>query len=354
MHGRCGPPFPIARGLLAVVVLILSPTLWGADSDRREVLRFAAEMAAKGNWREARFRWERASAADPGDAQLLNNLAVAAEALGEPERARELYARAMRLPVRREADAEKISENASRSGRFWKGVLSENGAAPAAAPPATPAPSAAPETKGKGGGDTVRLSVMLPLPARLDLSNDKTLLVASFLARQTDLLDVGNELARFLRIEFRKKGPLQVLEVTPPPAIPEQTLDDLAANRDFWQMLGREHGADLIVSGSIRFDRRDASGFQEVEDISPITGQKIRTTRFVEQEQFTYELDILFLDGHTGALRLRDRLSRGAVFRGQANDPITAFYQLSEAVAGDVLAVVAPRTREEMRILFRG
>ena len=103
-----------------------------------------------------------------------------------------------------------------------------------------------------------------------------------------------------------------------------------------------------------RFDRRDASGFQEVEDISPITGQKIRTTRFVEQEQFTYELDILFLDGHTGALRLRDRLSRGAVFRGQANDPITAFYQLSEAVAGDVLAVVAPRTREEMRILFRG
>ena len=111
---------------------------------------------------------------------------------------------------------------------------------------------------------------------------------------------------------------------------------------------------EIIVSGGIRFDRRDASGFQEVEDVSPITGQKIRTTRFVEQEQFTYELDILFLDGHTGALRLRDRLSRGALFRGQANDPITAFYQLSEAVAGDVLAVVAPRTREELRILFRG
>jgi len=264
----------------------------------------------------------------------------------------------MSLPTRRDSDAEKISENATRSARFWKGVVSteavpaDHGAA--APPPAPPAAPPAPEGKSRGGGDTVRLSVMLPLPARLDLSNDKTLLVASFLARQTDLMDVGSELARFLRIEFRKKGPLQVLEVTPPPAIPEQTLDDLAANRDFWQMLGREHGADLIVSGQIRFDRRDASGFQEVEDISPITGQKIRTTRFVEQEQFTYELDILFLDGHTGALRLRDRLSRGAVFRGQANDPITAFYQLSEAVAADVLAVVAPRTREEVRILFRG
>ena len=116
------------------------------------------------------------------------------------------------------------------------------------------------EGNAKGGGDTVRLTVSLPLPARLDLTNDKTLLVASFLARQTDLMDVGNELARFLRIEFRKKAALQVLEVTPPPAIPEQTLDDLAANHEFWQMLGREHGADLIVSGSIRFDRRDASG----------------------------------------------------------------------------------------------
>jgi len=358
MHGPPRLHFRTGRGLLAAIVLLISPMLSGADSDRRETLRFAAEMAAKGNWREARFRWERASAADPGDAQLLNNLAVAAEALGEPDHARELYSRAMSLPTRRDSDAEKISENATRSARFWKGVVSpeavpaDHGAAsPSPAPP--PAPPA-PEGKSRGGGDTVRLSVMLPLPARLDLSNDKTLLVASFLARQTDLMDVGSELARFLRIEFRKKGPLQVLEVTPPPAIPEQTLDDLAANRDFWQMLGREHGADLIVSGQIRFDRRDASGFQEVEDISPITGQKIRTTRFVEQEQFTYELDILFLDGHTGALRLRDRLSRGAVFRGQANDPITAFYQLSEAVAGDVLAVVAPRTREEMRILFRG
>ena len=361
MHGPSRPLFRTRRGLLAALVLLISPFLSLADSDRRDTLRFAAEMAAKGNWREARFRWERAAAADPGDAQLLNNLAVAAEALGEPDRARELYARAISLHTKREADAEKISENASRSARFWKGVAStepappDNGTpAPAAvAPPAPPSPPAA-ESKSRGGGDTVRLSVMLPLPARLDLSNDKTLLVASFLTRQTDLLDVGNELARFLRSEFRKKAPLQVLEVTPPPAIPEQTLDDLAANRDFWQMLGREHGADLIVSGGIRFDRRDASGFQEVEDVSPITGQKIRTTRFVEQEQFTYELDILFLDGHTGALRLRDRLSRGALFRGQANDPITAFYQLSEAVAGDVLAVVAPRTREELRILFRG
>ena len=350
MHGPSGLRAQLLLASLAVIFLWTSPSVLArADSERKDMLRFAAEMASKGNWREARFRWERAAAADPSDPYVLNNLAVASEALGEPERARDLYARALAHAAKNASDNEKILENASRSNRFWKGVVTGE------APPATPAPAGAPgEGSAKKGGDTVRLPVELPLPARLDLSNDKTLLVASFLARQTDLLDVANELARFLRIEFRKKASLQVLEVTPPPAVPEQTLDDLAANREFWQMLGREHGADLIVSGQIRFDRRDASGFQEVDEVSPITGQKIRTTRFVEQEQFTYELDLLFLDGHTGALRFRDRLSRGAIFRGQANDPITAFYQLSEAVAGDVLAVVAPRTRQEIRILFRG
>jgi hypothetical protein len=354
MHGpsRLRPSltarFPI--GLLAGGVLLAGP-LVQAESDRRDMLRFAVEMAEKGNWREARFRWERASAAEPDDPHLLNNLAVASEALGEPERARDLYARASSLSAGNQGLAQKISENAARSARFWKGAA-EFAAGEAAPAAAALAPAAS--GRARGGGDTVRLAVSLPLPARLDLSSVKTLLVASFLSRETDLLDAGHELARFLRIEFRKKSALQVLEVTPPPAIPEQTLDDLAANRDFWQMLGREHGADLIVSGSIRFDRRDASGFQEVDDVSPITGQKIRSTRFVEQEQFSYELDLLFLDGHTGELRFRDRLTRGAIFRGQSNDPITAFYQLSEAVAGDVLAVVAPRTREDVRILFRG
>jgi len=50
----------------------------------------------------------------------------------------------------------------------------------------------------------------------------------------------------------------------------------------------------------------------------------------------------------------RDRLSRQALFRGEANDPISAFYTLGETIAGDVLAVVAPRTREDQRLLFKG
>jgi len=35
------------------------------------------------------------------------------------------------------------------------------------------------------------------------------------------------------------------------------------------------------------------------------------------------------------------------------NDPIAAFYELSESIADDVLAIVAPRRRVEVRLIFK-
>jgi hypothetical protein len=46
-------------------------------------------------------------------------------------------------------------------------------------------------------------------------------------------------------------------------------------------------------------------------------------------------------------------MRRQAVFHGLANDPISGFYQLGNSIAGDVLSVVAPRTRTDARLLFR-
>ncbi len=52
---------------------------------------FAFRSAKEGLWEEARHRWEKALLLTPGDAGLLNNLAVASEALGELTQAGELY-----------------------------------------------------------------------------------------------------------------------------------------------------------------------------------------------------------------------------------------------------------------------
>ena len=63
-------------------------------------LRFGVEVARKGLWNEARFRFERAVALDPENAAALNNLAIALEQQGEFDRAREAYEKALEAEAR--------------------------------------------------------------------------------------------------------------------------------------------------------------------------------------------------------------------------------------------------------------
>jgi len=229
---------------------------------------------------------------------------------------------------------------------FWgRSFDAEGSSVPQAAAPV--------EWRKKRGRDVVEIPVSLPLPPRLKLDGVKTLLVASFLVNDSDLIDVNRELVRFLRAEFRKNTSFTIQNIMPPPAVPEQTLDDMAKNVEFFKWLAHEHGSDVIVTGAMRYTKRDASGFEEVDIVSETTGQKIRQTRFVEQEEFTFELDVLYFRGADGTLLFRDRMRRQAVFRGTANDPISAFYELGNSIAGDVLSVVASRTRTDQRLLFK-
>jgi hypothetical protein len=345
----------LTGGALVIAVLVSPSTAIPAQGQNlKKTLRFAADMARSGNWREARHRWEEALGQQPQNPRVLNNLAVAAEALGEMEQAGRYYDQALALS----GVEERIEDNRNRFLRVLEERRALQGQEDRADPPPDrPEPAAEQEHGGdnvdKKKGKPLRVSVAIPLPPRLELEWAESVLVASFRAPESSMLDVGREIVRFMRSEFRKRSRLDVRDVVPPPAIPEQTVEDLLANREFWKHLSREHDADLLVSGVITFGRRDASGFYEVDRIDEMTGQKVRRTQFVEQEEFAYELDVFFFDGATGVLLFRDRMKRSVIFRGEMNDPISAFYELSEAVAGDVLAVVAPRKRVEARVIFK-
>jgi Flp pilus assembly protein TadD len=89
---------PGAPVLLLFALLSSQPgPLCAAAPASRQQLRFGVDVAKRGLWAEARFRFERAVALDPANASAFNNLAVACEQQGDFEKARQAYEEALRL-----------------------------------------------------------------------------------------------------------------------------------------------------------------------------------------------------------------------------------------------------------------
>ena len=87
---------PLALALLVVVVS--APAVWaGQRGQAKEQVEFGIQVAQRGLWKEAIYRWERAAQLDPTYAAAFNNLAVAYEHEGQLAKAREAYEKALRL-----------------------------------------------------------------------------------------------------------------------------------------------------------------------------------------------------------------------------------------------------------------
>jgi type IV pilus assembly protein PilF len=84
--------------LVASLALIsASPSFADARRDAKSQVVFGIRVAQRGLWREAIFRWERATEIDPTYAEAFNDLAIAYEHEGRPEEARKAYDRALEL-----------------------------------------------------------------------------------------------------------------------------------------------------------------------------------------------------------------------------------------------------------------
>jgi Flp pilus assembly protein TadD len=82
--------------VLVPLVSVLVGAAPAAGSSGQEV-RFGIEVARKGLWQEARFRFEKALQLNPENASALNDLAVALEQQGEFAKARQAYEKALSL-----------------------------------------------------------------------------------------------------------------------------------------------------------------------------------------------------------------------------------------------------------------
>jgi Flp pilus assembly protein TadD len=84
------------RALVFLLILVPAPWLSAEESSGRQI-DFGLKVAQKGLWQEARFRFERAVALEPGNAAALNDLAVSLEQMGEFAEARKAYEKALEI-----------------------------------------------------------------------------------------------------------------------------------------------------------------------------------------------------------------------------------------------------------------
>jgi Flp pilus assembly protein TadD len=87
------------RVLVAVVLAVGFAVPVHADrrSEAKAQVTFGMDVAKKGLWKEATYRWERAVELDPTYAAAWNNLGIGYEQLGRFPEARKAYDRALEL-----------------------------------------------------------------------------------------------------------------------------------------------------------------------------------------------------------------------------------------------------------------
>jgi Tfp pilus assembly protein PilF len=83
--------------LALFAVGVAGPAYADARSEARAQVEFGINVAQRGLWREAIYRWERAVEIDPTYAAAFNDLAVAYEHEGQLDKARQAYEKALAL-----------------------------------------------------------------------------------------------------------------------------------------------------------------------------------------------------------------------------------------------------------------
>src|SRR5262245_2425039 len=82
---------------LGLAMISAVPALADARGDARSQVEFGINVAQRGLWREAIYRWEKAVQIDPTYAAAYNDLAIAYEHEGMLDKARKAYEKAVEI-----------------------------------------------------------------------------------------------------------------------------------------------------------------------------------------------------------------------------------------------------------------
>ena len=138
-------------------LLISGPAVLADDAkDSKKEVAFGIDVARRGLWREARFRFEQATTLNPESAAAFNNLGVTLEQQGDFAGARSAYERALQLnpkslSIQQNHDLfQEADEKRNKKLKKDAGQTPEKAPLPEAVPPADPAGPANDKTEKEG------------------------------------------------------------------------------------------------------------------------------------------------------------------------------------------------------------
>lgn len=207
--------------------------------------------------------------------------------------------------------------------------------------------------------EQVEVRLALPVRARIDLLDRKTLTVTPFLVLSQEGsesierrgVDVEKEFDRYLRRLIRRNTRLKVLD-SGPVDYPTYDIQDLSEDTDFWRYIGERTQADLIVSGSLDFDIQDRSGYRTEEYISPFDGRTYYRQVLVENTGYEFDIVMQVFDGRTGERLYADNFKDFRQFEAERADPLAGMFENLYALEDRIAGIFTQKWVEARRVLF--
>jgi hypothetical protein len=205
----------------------------------------------------------------------------------------------------------------------------------------------------------VEVTLLLPVRARIDLTDRSTVTVAPFLVVSDEGeetaarrgIDVEQEFERYMSRLIRRETRLKLIE-SGPVDYPSYDIRELSTDSDFWRYLGERTQADLIVSGSLDFDIQDRSGYRTEEYVSPYDGRTYYRQVLVEQTGFEYDIVMQVFDGVTGEQLYSDNFKDFKQFEGERADPLQGMFENLYALEDRIANIFAQKQVAATRVLI--
>jgi hypothetical protein len=172
-----------------------------------------------------------------------------------------------------------------------------------------------------------RLPHSLPQSVQLNTASLGRVWVAGFAATSSKELDVSAETVRLLRTELRRVSPAYVVEGAPIAIDSEQRLSDVS----YWRMLGEEHGAPLIVTGSMK-----------LRLAPPAVVERGPRTVYIPTAGRVLEATVVLIDGRTGTMISTRKLATQRQYgTGRLSSGLSLFLQMMDRAMPDWLGAIA-------------